>query len=126
MVIGIGLDLVEIARVEQALARHGERFVRRLMDEAEAGRLPDDPGARGLALALAVAGKEAASKALGTGWSNGVAWRQVVVEPGPPSSITLVGRAAEVARARGSSGPFVRARVYREGAMAVAEALLLR
>jgi holo-[acyl-carrier protein] synthase len=124
VVVGIGLDIVEIERVGSALRRHGERFVRRLMDEEEAGRLPAEPDARALALALAVAGKEAASKALGTGWSDGVAWRQVVVEAGPPSAITLVGRAAEVARRRGSAGR-VRARVYRDGAMAVAEALLL-
>lgn len=124
--IGIGLDLVETARVELALARFGERFVRRLMDEEEASRLPgeDDPAARARAIALAVAGKEAASKALGTGWTNGVAWRQVVVDPGPPSRITLAGRAAAVARARGSSGR-LRARVYLEGELAVAEALLL-
>lgn len=124
MVIGIGLDIVEIERVESALRRHGERFVRRIMDDDEARGLPADPAARALAMALAVAGKEAASKALGTGWSNGVAWRQVVVSPGPPAAITLVGRAAEVARALGSTGR-VRARVYRDGAMAVAEALLL-
>jgi holo-[acyl-carrier protein] synthase len=124
VVIGIGLDLVEIARVEQALLRFGERFVRRLMDEEEAARLPGDPAARSLAVALAVAGKEAASKALGTGWTNGVAWRQVIVAPGPPSAITLSGRAAAMARARGSSGR-VRARVYRDGDLAVAEALLV-
>jgi len=124
VVIGIGLDLVETARVEQALARFGPRFVHRLMDEEEARRLPADPAARALAVALAVAGKEAASKALGTGWTGGVAWRQVIVVPGPPSAITLVGRAAAVARARGSSGR-VRARVYLDGELAVAEALLL-
>jgi holo-[acyl-carrier protein] synthase len=124
VVVGIGLDIVEIERVGSALRRHGERFVRRLMDEEEAGRLPAEPDARAVALALAVAGKEAASKALGTGWSDGVAWRQVVVEAGPPSAITLLGRAAEVARRRGSRGR-VRARVYRDGPMAVAEALLL-
>jgi holo-[acyl-carrier protein] synthase len=124
VVIGIGLDLVEIARVEQALRRFGERFVRRLMDDEEAARLPKGPAARVLAVALAVAGKEAASKALGTGWTNGVAWRQVIVEPGPPSAIILCGRAAAVARARGSSGR-LRSRVYRDGDLAVAEALLL-
>jgi holo-[acyl-carrier protein] synthase len=124
VVVGIGLDIVEIGRVEGALRRHGERFVRHLMDDEEAARLPAAPAARALALALAVAGKEAASKALGTGWSNGVAWRQVVVEPGPPSTITLAGRAAEVARARGSSGRLM-SRVYRHGPLAVAEALLL-
>jgi holo-[acyl-carrier protein] synthase len=124
VVIGIGVDLVEIARVEQALARFGDRLVRRLMDEEEAARLPTATAPRARALALAVAGKEAASKALGTGWSGGVAWRQVVVAPGPPAAITLVGRAAEVARARGSSGR-LRARVYLEGDLAVAEALLV-
>jgi len=124
VVIGIGLDVVEIARVEQALARFGERFVRRLMDGAEAARLPADPATRAIAVALAVAGKEAASKALGTGWTDGVAWRQVIVVPGPPAAVTLAGRAAEVARARGSSGR-LRARVYRQGELAVAEALLV-
>jgi len=124
VVIGIGLDLVETVRVEQALARFGERFVRRLMDADEAARLPVDPAARAIAVALAVAGKEAASKALGTGWSNGVAWRQVVVDPGPPATITLAGRAAALARARGARTS-VRARVYLDGELAVAEALLV-
>jgi holo-[acyl-carrier protein] synthase len=124
VVIGIGLDLVEIARVEQSLARFGQRLVRRLMDDDEAARLPSPHAERALALALAVAGKEAASKALGTGWTDGVAWRQVVVDPGRPSPLALRGRAADVARARGSSGRLL-ARVYRDGEMAVAEALLL-
>lgn len=125
MVIGIGVDLVETERVARALARFGDRLVGRLMDHEEASRLPPGGEERAVALALAIAGKEAASKALGTGWSNGVAWRQVVVEPGPPTTITLLGRAAEVARAVGSSGR-VRARVFRQGELAIAEALLLR
>jgi holo-[acyl-carrier protein] synthase len=95
------------------------------MDGAEAARLPADHAARALAVALAVAGKEAASKALGTGWSDGVAWRQVDVDPGPPAAITLRGRAAAVARARGSSRALVRAQVYVEGELAVASALLV-
>lgn len=125
MVIGIGVDLVETDRVARALARFGDRFVGRLMDAEEASRLPPGGEERALALALAVAGKEAASKALGTGWSDGVAWRQVVVAPGPPTTITLLGRAAEVAQALGSGGR-IRARVFRQGELAVAEALLLR
>jgi holo-[acyl-carrier protein] synthase len=125
VVIGIGVDLVETDRVARALARFGDRFVGRLMDPEEASRLPPAGEERALALALAVAGKEAASKALGTGWSDGVAWRQVVVEPGPPTTITLLGRAAEVAQALGSGGR-IRARVFRQGGLAVAEALLLR
>ena len=104
MVIGIGLDLVETARVARALERFGERFVGKLMDPEEAAALPEAPEQRALALALAVAGKEAASKALGTGWSQGVRWRDVVVTTGPVPAVRLAGRAAAVARAQGSSG----------------------
>jgi holo-[acyl-carrier protein] synthase len=108
MVIGIGLDLVETARVERALSRFGDRFVAKLMDPEEAAGLPGEAPARARALALAVAAKEAASKALGTGWSQGVRWRDVVVRTGPAAggepNVSLRGRAAEVARALGSRG----------------------
>jgi len=124
VVIGIGLDLVETARVEQALARYGDRFVRKLMDDEEAGALPSEPAARALAVAFAVAGKEAASKALGTGWSQGVRWRDVVVSPGPPASARLLARAAEVARGLGSSGRS-RLRLERRGALVIGELWLL-
>jgi len=124
MVIGIGLDLVETARVERALERFGERFVRKLMDAEEANALPVPPRERARALAFAVAGKEAASKALGTGWSQGVRWRDVVVRRGPEPSVRLDGRAAAVARARGSSGRSV-LRLRAEGALAIGEFWLL-
>jgi holo-[acyl-carrier protein] synthase len=100
MVIGIGLDLVDTARVARAL----ERFVRKLMDPEESSALPARGEARARALALAIAGKEAASKALGTGWSQGVRWRDVVVEVAPGPAVRLDGRAGEVARRLGSSG----------------------
>ena len=124
MVIGIGLDLVETARVERALARHGERFVAKLMDPEEARALPPSGPERALFLALAVAGKEAVSKALGTGWSQGVRWRDVVVFPGPEARVRLDGRAAEVARALGSNGRG-RVRLEIRGALAVGEFWLL-
>jgi holo-[acyl-carrier protein] synthase len=124
MVIGIGLDLVETARVERALERHGERFVRKLMDPEEARALPAAGPERALSLALAVAGKEAASKALGTGWSQGVRWRDVVVCLGPEAGVRLDGRAADVARERGSSGRG-RVRLEVHGALAIAEYWLL-
>jgi holo-[acyl-carrier protein] synthase len=104
LVLGLGIDLVETARIERALARFGSRLVGRLMDPDEAERLPAGAPERSVAVALAVAAKEAASKALGTGWSHGVAWRQVVVTLGPPASIVLRGRAGDVARRIGSSG----------------------
>ena len=124
MVIGIGLDLVETARVARALERFGERFVKKLMDPEEAAALPAAPPERSLALALAVAGKEAASKALGTGWSQGVRWRVVVVTAGPEPRVRLVGRAAAVARARGSSGRS-RLRLSVDGALVIGEFWLL-
>jgi holo-[acyl-carrier protein] synthase len=124
MVIGIGLDLVETARVARALERFGERFVKKLMDPEEAAALPASPPERSLALALAVAGKEAASKALGTGWSQGVRWRDVVVTPGPEPRVRLDGRAAAVARARGSSGRS-RLRLSVDGALVIGEFWLL-
>ena len=124
MVIGIGLDLVETARVGRALELHGERFVRKLMDPDEAGALPPSGPERALCLALAVAGKEAASKALGTGWSRGVRWRDVVVSVGPDAAIRLDGRAAEVARELGSSGR-CHVRLEIRGPLAVGEFWLL-
>jgi holo-[acyl-carrier protein] synthase len=123
MVIGIGLDLVETRRVEHALQRFGERFVGKLMDPDEAAALPAEPAARARALALAVAGKEAASKALGTGWSRGVRWRDVVVSAMPPG-VTLRGRARSVARALGSSGRG-RVRLRVAGELAIGEYWLL-
>ena len=124
MVIGIGLDLVEMARVERALARHGERFVGKLMDPGEAAALPPSGPGRGRALAFAVAAKEAASKALGTGWSAGVRWRDVVVSLAGEPAVRLEGRAAEVARERGSSGRCV-LRLEVRGPLVVGELWLL-
>jgi holo-[acyl-carrier protein] synthase len=124
MVIGIGLDLVETARVLRALERHGERFVGKLMEPEEARELPVAVAERALCLALAVAGKEAASKALGTGWSRGVRWRDVVVSLAPEPRVRLLGRAAEVARELGSSGRG-RVRLELRGPLAIGEFWLL-
>lgn len=124
MLIGIGLDLVETARVERALARFGERFVQKLMDPGESSTLPLPGEARARALALAVAGKEAASKALGTGWSQGVRWRDVIVSIEPRPAVRLDGRAAEVARQLGSSGRG-RLRLEVRGELALGEFWLL-
>ena len=125
MVLGLGVDLVETVRVERLLARYGDRFVRKLMDADESDRLPEAGFARVRALSLAIAGKEAASKALGTGWSQGVRWRDVVVTREPRPAVSLHGRAVEVARERGSSGRS-RTRLGIEGPLAIGEVWLLR
>jgi len=96
----VGLDLVSIARVRRVLEDQGERWRQRVFTETEWRGAHDeaDPAA---ALALCFAAKEAAFKALGTGWGEGVGWRDVELRHGPrrAASLLLSGRAAEVAAA---------------------------
>jgi holo-[acyl-carrier protein] synthase len=124
VVVGLGVDLVETSRVETILGRWGARFLDKIMGSAESERLPAGAD-RVSAVALAIAGKEAASKALGTGWSRGVRWRDVVVELGASSTVRLEGGAAAFARSLGSSG---RTRSFLEirGELAVGEVWLLK
>jgi holo-[acyl-carrier protein] synthase len=124
VVVGLGVDLVELGRVAKALDRWGSRLVGKLMDAEEAGRLPAAGAERAQALALAIAGKEAASKALGTGWSRGVRWRDVEVRLRPEPAVGLRGGAAARARALGSSGR-TWARLELRDELAVGEVRLL-
>jgi holo-[acyl-carrier protein] synthase len=124
MVVGLGVDLVELDRVARALDRWGSRLVDKLMDAEEAERLPASGAERARALALAIAGKEAASKALGTGWSRGVRWRDVEVRLRPEPTVGLRGAAAARARALGSSGR-TWARLELRDELAVGEVRLL-
>jgi holo-[acyl-carrier protein] synthase len=98
VIVGLGIDIAEVARVKAAIERHGETFLRRLYTAKEqeycerfknkyeryAGRF---------------AAKEAAMKALGTGWSRGVRWVDVEVtrEKGGRPTIKLAGEAAHIA-----------------------------
>jgi holo-[acyl-carrier protein] synthase len=102
MIAGLGIDLVEVERIEQALARWGAAFLARLMDPEEIAGLP--AGIPPIAVADAVAVKEAVSKAIGTGWSGGVRWRDVVVSHGDRPTARLAGAALAAARRLGSSG----------------------
>lgn len=70
MILGLGIDTVEMDRIEQAHARFGERFVRRILAPAEVLALPASSPIPFLAARFAV--KEAAVKALGTGFSQGI------------------------------------------------------
>lgn len=96
--IEVGVDAIEIWRIERALQRFGERFLRRVYTEDERRRY----GARVAELAARFAAKEAVMKALGTG-VRGVRWRDIEVLPnarGKPL-VRLYGTAAERARALG-------------------------
>jgi holo-[acyl-carrier protein] synthase len=102
LIVGLGIDIAEVARVKAAIERHGETFLRRLYTPKEreycerfknkyeryAGRF---------------AAKEAAMKALGTGWSRGVRWVdvEVVREKSGKPTIKLAGEANNVAERMG-------------------------
>ena len=77
MIVGLGLDLTEIARVEAILARHGRRFAERVLTERELTGMP--PARAASYLAARFAAKEAASKALGTGIAQGVTFKNMEV-----------------------------------------------
>ena len=124
MIVGVGIDLIETERVARALDRWGDRLVAKLMGEAEASRLPEGATDRARAIALAIAAKEAASKALGTGWSRGVCWRDVVVDLGPPLAVRLEGGALRRARRLGSAGE-TRAALEVRGDLVIGQVRLL-
>jgi holo-[acyl-carrier protein] synthase len=96
MIIGIGSDLIDIRRIEKTIERYGDRFLDRIFTETE--RLKSDRRAnRAASYAKRFAAKEACAKALGTGFSHGVFWRDmgVVNLPGGQPTIKLTGGAAE-------------------------------
>ncbi len=104
MVIGLGLDLVEIERARSSHARWGQRLIDKLMDPPEAARLAGLAPEPAVALAYSIALKEAGSKAIGTGWSRGVRWRDVIVETTPHLHVRLEEKAGAFARRLGSAG----------------------
>ncbi|MFN3514651.1 MAG: holo-ACP synthase [Phenylobacterium sp.] len=78
MIVGIGSDLSDIRRIENSLARFGERFTHRVFTEIERARSERKPD-RAASYAKRFAAKEACAKALGTGLKRGVFWRDMGV-----------------------------------------------
>jgi len=87
-----GVDIIEIARIEKAIIRWGERFFRRLYSDAELRLCRKRPSA----FANRFAGKEAVMKALGTG-ARGISWREIEIlaEPSGKPVVRLSGKAQE-------------------------------
>jgi holo-[acyl-carrier protein] synthase len=100
MILGIGSDLVDIRRIEKSLARHGERFLSRVFTDVERARSERRAG-RVASYAKRFAAKEACSKALGSGISEGVYWRDMGVvnlPSGKPTMHLTGGAAARLAK----------------------------
>jgi len=98
MIVGTGIDIVEVPRIAASIKRFGDRFLQRIFTDGEI-RYCDAKANRVERYAARFAAKEAATKAIGTGWSRGVAWRDVEVcrLPGGRPTITFHGKAAEFA-----------------------------
>jgi holo-[acyl-carrier protein] synthase len=95
MILGLGSDLIDVRRIAEALERFGDRFTMRLFTEGERRRC-DRRAARAEGYARRFAAKEACSKALGTGFRQGVYWRdlEVVNLPSGQPTMRLSGAAA--------------------------------
>ena len=92
MIIGIGNDLIDIRRIEHTLERFGDRFVQRIFapeEQAKAERRAGTKTGRASTYAKRYAAKEAAAKALGTGFNDGVYWKDLVVINLPSGQPTL-------------------------------------
>lgn len=102
MVIGLGTDLIEIERIERSVARFGERFLERVFTPGEIAYCHAKKGSAE-SFAARFAAKEAGAKALGTGISRGVGWKDFEVRrlPGQRPQLHLSGRALEIAEALG-------------------------
>lgn len=99
MIVGSGIDLVEIHRIRESVDRYGARFLNKIYTAAEQAYCLRKRNAAE-SLAARFAAKEAGAKALGTGMSRGVTWLEIEVarEPGGRPTLRFHGRAAEMAR----------------------------
>jgi holo-[acyl-carrier protein] synthase len=102
VIVGTGIDIAEVPRIAATIRRFGDRFLRRIYTEGEI-RYCDSKANRIERYAARYAAKEAGMKALGTGWSRGVRWRDIEVarQPGSRPTIVFHGRAAEIAEKLG-------------------------
>lgn len=126
MIVGMGVDIVELARVQRMLARHGERIVTRLFTEHErAYALPRAQSAA--SLAARIAAKEAAYKALaGSELARGISWREIEVLNGADGAPRLVLHGRADRRAREVQATHILVSLTHSDASAVAVVVLER
>lgn len=118
MLVGLGVDIAELDRIQAAFTRFGERFLTRAYTPYEVERMPKNAVAY---LASRFAAKEAAAKALGTGFRQGVSLRTIEVYnlPSGKPELRLYGPAADHMRALGAGRVHVSLTDGRDAAVAV-------
>jgi holo-[acyl-carrier protein] synthase len=122
-IIGLGLDATDIERIADTLERYGDRFLRRIFTEGEVAYCTRrrEPA---IHLAGRFASKEAAMKALGTGHSQGVLWRDVeVIRRGGPPQLKFHGGAARRFEAMGGRSSLLT--ITHSDKLAIAQVLIL-
>src|ERR1700688_1098065 len=104
MIVGTGIDIEEVSRVRASIERFGDRFLHRIYTEGER-RYCDSKANRVERYAARFAAKEAAMKAIGTGWNRGVSFRDIEVcrQPGGRPTIAFHGKSAEFAAKLGTA-----------------------
>jgi holo-[acyl-carrier protein] synthase len=110
MILGVGSDLIDITRIERTLERFGERFLDRVFTEVER-RKSDRRANRAASYAKRYAAKEACAKALGTGFRDGVFWRDMGVVNLPSGRPTLVLTGGALRRLEALTPPGMRPRI---------------
>lgn len=130
MILGLGNDLIDIRRIESTLERFGQRFIDRIFtpdEQRKAERRKGAGNAYAATYAKRYAAKEAASKALGTGFRNGIYWRDlgVVNLPSGKPTIVMTGGAAERLKAMTPPGMIASIELTLTDEYPMAEALVI-
>lgn len=123
MIIAIGIDLVEISRLEEIFARRGDRFRARVFTESEI-RYCEPLGSKFASYAARFAAKEAVMKALGTGWSEGVGWQDIEVVSKPGTAPAIVVHKRALARMGEIGASKIHVSLTHSGNLAIAQVVL--
>ncbi len=125
-IVGLGVDITPVSRIREMVEHHGDRFLERCFTPGERAYCDTQARRRFECLAARFAAKEAALKALGTGWRSGIAWTdvEVVHQPSGAPSLNVTGEAGAIAQTRSMTAWMVS--ISHTAEYAVASVLALR
>ena len=120
MICGIGIDLIEVSRIRDAIAKYGDRFAKRIYTSVEIEYCSSKKNAA-LHYAVRFAAKEAAFKAMERGWMGDISWKEIEVynEPSGAPRIVFYGKALELIKEKKVVRAFVTISHIEEHATAV-------